>query len=127
MTKIEMTRQQVLSWRQNWSFTDQQTIEYHIDRIGITTFYRTEVDDHIRCLQTPLDTPGKIAMSIGPGWIDLRKYPNPNKEGKPSEEWATLSTFRKRHESNPLQNNDDQVCPRCFITLPATGMCDNCD
>lgn len=119
-----MTRDEALSWNSRWSVGDLRLIGEHLDRTGAEQFYRTPSNGSV----TALDAAGRSVMHLYPGYITFAKDHAPAELAEAA--WTTgleLSCFQRRGEAAAEAERPLAVCPSCFLALPATGVCDDCD
>jgi hypothetical protein len=78
---------------------------------------------------------GHRALVIYPGYMvwpggrwtkDLQPDLFPEMKCEQADEWHPLSTFRPHTGGPTSEKQAAAVCPRCFMELPLTGVCDNC-
>ncbi|MEE1617218.1 hypothetical protein [Brachybacterium sp. J153] len=119
-----MTRDEALSWNSRWSVGDVRLIGEHLDRTGAEQFYRTASNGSV----TALDAAGRSVMHLYPGYITFAKDCAPPELAE--ADWKTgleLSCFQRRGDATAEADRPLPVCPSCFLALPATGVCDDCD
>jgi hypothetical protein len=116
-----LTREQVLRWRENWSESDRNLISQHLDRLSAGAFYEPQSQAYVGCKQA---SDPNVVMYVNPGYLEFRKDTSPPglDEGV---NWIELSTFVARGDATLLLESE-QVCPKCSMMLPLSGVCD-CD
>ena len=132
-----LTRAQVLSWRETWSYTDRQAIAQSLDLLPSDRLELYEMPSGGRVIAK---VDGKKAFIIHPtyvswpkgAWVDgvdASSYPTGIKLGGEGDGtmWAELSTARDAERSKKRGQRDFGTCPTCWEQLPATGVCDRCE
>ncbi|MGV8965384.1 MAG: hypothetical protein ACOH2F_03820, partial [Cellulomonas sp.] len=74
------------------------------------------------------------ALEIRPGYLlwpggrvpDLPPDLFPDMQRDSDVAWHALSTFRPRAGDSGRNGLDPAICTSCSMTLPGTGLCDNC-
>jgi len=120
--RLRMTREQALAWNPSWSAADVRTIEENADRLEVRTFYRTRSNGSV----TAQDSDGRSVMYLSPGYVEFRKGLAPEIRPDPAWHGFALSCFRPRSGAEAKDEVAPAICPSCFITLPGTGVCDEC-
>ncbi|KNX38849.1 hypothetical protein [Luteipulveratus halotolerans] len=117
-----LTRDQVFTWVGEWSVADHRTIAEHLDRVGAVSYSVPASGGYIRCA----DADDRMVMRIAPGYVEFATATAP--DDLKDSEWRgfTLSTFRERRSPELAYDEPPQVCPVHFVTLPASGVCDDC-
>jgi hypothetical protein len=76
---------------------------------------------------------GRRALVICPGYMwwpgggwtkDLPPDLFPEMHADEHDEWHELSTFRLNPGGPTIPELRTEICPRCFMELPLTGVCD---
>lgn len=128
-----LTRQQVLDWRENWSYSDRELIEHSLEALGEADYYTPPSQQYL-CARVG----GRVALNIAPGYlywrsatfadlVDESRFPGglgggPEHTGR----WYALSTFRQRDEATPNFEEFDEPCPECWMVPSLSGEC-SCD
>lgn len=126
-----LTRQQVLSWRETWSYTDKELIAHALDVLDDVDYYVVASETYVVARMD-----GRVAVEIAPGYlywraarfvslVDEAKFPGGIRGDAASGWWYTLSTFQPRAGSTPTFEELRDTCPVCWAELPVTGEC-NC-
>ena len=116
------TRQQALAWYPRWSYTDREVVGRHLDRLGVRTFYTTDTEGYIGCV----DAHGTHVMYFASGYA---WFPRAQFAADCDDDWPLgfqLSSFEDRVPPTPSQREGTQVCPIHNIALPLSGVCDEC-
>jgi hypothetical protein len=133
-----LTRAQVLAWRgDKWSCTDKQAIAQSLDLLPAD---RAEFYEESAGGRVILAVDGKPAFIIRPGFVSWPKgtwmdgvdhslFASGVMVGSENDGtmWAQLSTYRGSERSKHVADRDFGTCPTCWLELPATGVCGNCD
>lgn len=122
MSGRELARDQVLRWRENWSWDDRRSIEEHLDRLGVSTFNTPRSGDYVRCY----DPRGKLVMCIAPGWVEFTRGNEPDTVQPGSWRGYALSTFRPHSGSRPGRDRPEKFCLVHGLPERASGLCDTC-
>jgi hypothetical protein len=118
----EVTREQALAWRENWSWDDRNLVKEHIDRLQARTFDVRPSGGVVRCY----DASGRPVMYIGAGYIEFA--PGCQAESIPQGAWRgfALSTNRP-HGSTARSNDTTQYCPIHGYPVLPSGSCETCE
>ena len=127
-----LTRQQVLRWRENWSFSDLDLIEHALDLLPEQDYYEPSAAQYVGARVA-----GRVAVYIAPGYVywpkatwctdlDTRLVPAGLKSDASGDSWYALSTFMKREESARRFEELSAPCPNCFQVPSVAGAC-GCD
>ncbi len=127
-----LTRQQVLNWRENWSFSDRKLIEHALGLLPEQDYYQPSAAQYAGARVA-----GRVAIYIAPGYLywpkatwstdlDTKLIPAGLKSDASGDTWYTLSTFVKHEESSRRFEELTAPCPYCFIVPSVSGACD-CD
>jgi len=122
MTRRTLTRDQVLAWNSDWSFTDREIIEQNLDRLDARTFYVPPSGGYVGCI----DSDATIVMTIHAGYVEFRAGLAPADRPEPDWQGLALSTFRPHASPTPEREPDEQICAIHNIAIPRTGVCDLC-
>jgi hypothetical protein len=117
-----LTREQALNWNQEWSYTDRDFIEQNFNRLDPRTFYVPPSGGYVRCI----DVQGTTVMTLHPGYLKFKRELVPAERVEPDWPGVTLSTFRPHASPLEAPGEGELVCPIHQITLPLTGICDEC-
>lgn len=124
-----LTRQQVLTWRENWSFTDRALIDHALDLLPEHDYYEPSAAQYVAARVA-----GRVAVYVAPGYLywpkatwcidlDARLIPA-GLESDDSGSWYALSIFMKRGESASRFEELSTPCPTCFMVPSVSGDCD---
>ncbi|WP_114855435.1 hypothetical protein [Brachybacterium sp. YJGR34] len=121
-TRRPMTRTEALAWNPNWSVGDQRVIEENVERLQVSSFYRTKSNSTV----TGQTAEGRSVMYLHPGYVVFPKGLAP--EDRKDLDWdgIDLSTMQSRRAASVAAEERMTFCPGCFYALPATGVCDTC-
>jgi hypothetical protein len=130
----KLAREQLLGWREKWSFTDKEIISHALDVLGETDYYEPRHKQHV-CARAGR----RVALVISPGglywtspkWtegLDLGMFPGGLGGGAEHKgRWYKLSTYVRPGPAQP--SFEDQLrapCPICFMIPSVAGEC-HCD
>ncbi|KQY46723.1 hypothetical protein [Cellulomonas sp. Root137] len=126
-----LTRQELLVWRENWSYTDKEQIEAALDVLGEADYYEPTSKGYVGARVA-----GRVALYVAPGYIywnsptwteslDAHLFAGGFDTGEQDTgTWYCLSTFRARDgSSGPGFDELRAPCPRCFTVPSLTGAC----
>lgn len=127
-----LTRQQVLNWRENWSFTDRELIKHSLDLLPEQDYYEPNAAQYVGARVVE-----RVAVYILPGYLywpkatwsadlDAILIPAGLKVDDNGDTWYTLSTFVNRGESAHRFDALTAPCPKCFMVPSVSGAC-GCD
>jgi hypothetical protein len=111
---------------ENWSYTDREIVEHHIDRLDVQTFYLPHTKGYVGCLNAD----ERRVMYLAPGYVQFA-----HSDFAPAGLWMdpdwqypgfALSTFRDKDSPTTSRESEPVVCPTCNTALPLTGICDEC-
>jgi hypothetical protein len=121
-TRRVLTRQQVRNWNENWSYTDREIIDLHLNRLAPVSFYEPPSGGYVGCV----DVHGQVVMTLHAGYLKFKRNLAP--EDRPEPDWPglTFSTFRPHAGPTPQLEEGHQVCTTHNTALPLTGICDEC-
>lgn len=117
-----LTRDQVLRWRENWSWDDRRSIEENLDRLRVVKFNTPPHAGYLRCY----DAKGKLLMYIAPGWVEFTRGNEPDSIRGSSWRGFALSTFRPHSGSRPEPAVSEKFCRVHGLPERASGLCDTC-
>lgn len=118
-----LTRNQVLKWRSNWSTNDIKKITENLDRLAIQRFEEPHSNVQVDCYNSN----GMKVMEIRPGYAKFMQgfeLPDPD---DPDRKWLTFTTYKPYSKSNAGVSEEPEICKTCFMALPLSGKCDECD
>lgn len=126
-----LTRQQILNWRDGWSFSDRALVEHALDLLPEGDYYEPVSKSYAAARVA-----GRVAVYIAPGYLywprgqwSVDVDPHRVPQGISTDEqdtWYALSTFQQRGTSRPSFEELKAPCPACFMIPSVSGACD-CD
>ena len=122
MTSRILTREQVLKWNPDWSYSDRELIEHHLHRLNPQTFYVPPSGGYIGCI----DVQDTKVMFLFAGYVEFKRDLAPADRPDPDWPGLPLSTFRPHGPPTPAPVENQQVCAIHHFALPLTGICDEC-
>lgn len=123
MSRRTMTRDQVLAWHSQWSFTDREVINRNLDRLDARSFYMPPSGGYIGCI----DSSGTKVMFVHPGYIDFKPGLKPDDAPLEWVDSMPLSTFSGHASPTYGPYFNERFCDIHNLSLPASGICDLCD
>lgn len=123
MSARELTREQVIAWREAWSGADRRLIEEHLDRVGARTFDLRPSGGVVRCR----DGQGRPVMYIAPGYVEFAPGSEPDHIAKGHWRGVGLSIFKPWSGSAAKPEGTDRYCPVHGYPLLPSGLCDTCE
>ena len=123
MSRRPLTRDQVLSWNSDWSYTDREMLGQELDRVEAIGFYVPPSGGYVGCTNAD----GRVVMTIAPGYVYFKPDTAPAGRCHPGWNGYTLSTFRERADTTSTPSPEPRICSTHNVVLPATGICDDCD
>lgn len=128
----EMTRQQVMNWRDGWSSSDRALIESSLDLLPEADYYKPTSAQYIGAR-----VGGRVAVYIAAGYLywpkgrwavdlDPQLVPGGLKTDDEGHKWFPLSTFRTRAGAKERFEELSAPCPDCFLVPSVSGEC-GCD
>lgn len=123
MPRRERTRAQAVAWNPEWSYTDRQIIEEHLDRLETVTYYRPDSGGYIGCENAA----GKKVMSLHPGYITFARGLGPEVLADPNWEGIDLSTIKHRAGSKKPARREPASCPVHGMPVLANIGCEDCN
>ncbi len=126
-----LTRQQLTSWRENWSFADLELIQHALDLLPERDYYEPTSAAYVAAR-----VGGRVAVYIAPGYLwwpngtwsvdlDPRLIPRGLWRDDSGNGYG-LSTFVERGASKPALAELTAPCPVCFLVPSVSGAC-GCD
>ena len=142
MTRIRVSRDQVLQFNSLWDASDRRQLAAFLDGDGSSLTYKDEIEprrpeidrvvasiperlDHMYRTASNkevrgLDAQGRLVFAIRPGAIDL----GPDID-KTIVHFTTVGWWGPRRSA--ADEEDVAVCPVHFVQLPRSGVCDMCE
>ena len=126
----QLTRDQVLNWRESWSLGDRERISAALDALEGGVYKAPPSGGYLAVWVS-----NQIVFTINPGYISWRRGPYtrdlpaelfPDMSSNDTHEWHELSTFRYDGGGPANTEPDEKVCPIHGMALPKTGICDDC-
>lgn len=84
--------------------------------VSASTICHMENEDSLSC--TSFEAAERVADALGVPVHHIRWHHERSDRGRPVGTGTTLRLVRSKQHA--------EVCKTCFITLPATGICDDC-
>ncbi|MCE0539344.1 hypothetical protein LWF15_27985 [Kineosporia rhizophila] len=126
----QLTRDQVLSWRESWSQADRDRIAAALDAIDGGAYLAPPSGGYLGAWVNHqmvfTINPGYVAWRLGPYTKELPSELFPSMYANETHEWHELSTFRYYGGGVKNIEAEEKVCPIHGMTLPKTGICDDC-
>jgi hypothetical protein len=123
MSGRQLTREQVMSWRENWSWDDRRVIGEHLDRLQARTFSVPPSAGYVRCYNAVR----KLVMYIGPGWVEFTRGHEPETIQPGMWRGFALSTFRPHSGSRAKPEAGESFCMVHGLPVRTAGLCDTCE
>ena len=123
MNGRELTRDQALLWRENWSWDDRNLVKENVDRLQAKAFDVRPSGSVVRCR----DASGRVVMYIGAGYVEFPPGCEPASIATGSWRGITLSTHRPRNGSGGRPEDTTKYCPVHGYPLLSSGLCDTCE
>ena len=123
MPRRELTRAQALAWNPNWSYTDREIIEKHLDRLEAVTYYQPPSGGYVGCR----DAGGRRVVFLYAGYITFGRGLGPEILADPNWEGTDLSTIQHKSGRSDTHRRQETFCPTHGTPiLPSIG-CEWCE
>jgi hypothetical protein len=125
-----LNRKEVLAWNEPWTTRDRLRVTAALDAVPngvyIVPPFGGYIGVWINGRRALVICPGYMWWPGGRGTQDLPPDLFPDMHADEHGQWHELSTFRMNTGGPTIPELRAEVCPRCFMELPMTGVCDNC-
>ena len=133
--KRRIDRDALERWRDKWSTADRVMVLAALDAVPGGVCLASPDNTHV-AIYANGQAKGTRAAVINPGYI---QWPGRKAADIPTSvfpevhetsgwgAWTPLSTFRPNEAGPGRHEAELSLCPTCFVALPATGRCDNCN
>src|SRR5688500_12321531 len=121
-----ITLAQVLSHNKRWTEDDRQIILEHIERLNVVSYFLQDCGYDVNLFNgedwVAWITHGRIIFRPG--------FAPPEAQSAHWREYRYIplsTTIGDHYHRAATKSVEEPVCPSCFMVLPKTGQCDNCD